>query len=124
MACLPDGIKLLPKPMSTNQLGLVVFSWGNLETITQATILYNSFENDTFKVAAKSSQRPLRLDCAYMGEWTESSLVQQMAWYKQSLSPGLNEFKKMHLKMSAKWRPFCLCLNVSTQTIPGSLWTN
>ena len=24
-------------------------------------------------------------------------------------------FKKMHLKMSyAKWRPFCLCLNVNT----------
>ena len=34
-----------------------------------------------------------------------------------NLSENLNEihtfsFKKMHLKMSAKWRPFCLGLNV------------
>ena len=33
-------------------------------------------------------------------------------------------FRKMHLKMSAKWRPFCLGLNVLTRSICVSQYTN
>ena len=31
-------------------------------------------------------------------------------------------FKKMHLKMSAKWRQFCLSLNVLNSLLQNQIW--
>ena len=51
--------------------------------------------------------------------WTNAGILLIRTWGR-NFSEILSEicafsFKKMHLKMSAKWRPFCLGLNVLTQ---------
>ena len=51
---LPDSTKPLPGPMLTSQLwGSVAFTWEQFHSV-QAIILYNEFENYTFKITVTS----------------------------------------------------------------------
>ena len=48
--------------------------------------------------------------------WTNAwiSIIEPLGTYFSEIAIGIQSFsfKKMHFKMSVKWHPFCLCLNV------------
>ena len=120
----------------------------NLNQNSHIFIQENSFENIACEMAAILSWphcvNPLRLSEAYMCQWTRPSLVQIMAcrvfgakplsepivYYCQlDLRKRLQsnciqrKFKKILLKMSsAKWRPFCLSLNVLSVADINEIW--
>ena len=63
-----------------------------------------------FRLAgAKPLSEPM-LDYCYLDHWDQTSV--------KILSEIYTIFKKMHLKMSAKWQPFCLNLNLLSKD-PG-----